>query len=247
MVKKNNSSSQEKKSKRQVLVSKNGPYTVSGRLPLAKEIILVDEEGIPVQYGKGERYPRRETYTLCRCGQSEKKPHCDGTHSKIHFDGTETASRKTYLKQADRIKGPDLDLTDAVDLCAVARFCDRGDGVWELIRHSSDLRSKRLAVKEACLCPAGRLVAWNKKTGKPIEPRLDPSVSLIEDPEQGVSGPIWVKGGIPIVSSDGVEYETRNRVTLCRCGMSENKPFCDGRHIDAGFTDGDESLGVKNW
>ncbi|MCJ7713336.1 CDGSH iron-sulfur domain-containing protein, partial [Candidatus Bathyarchaeota archaeon] len=57
-----------------------------------------------------------------------------------------------------------------------------------------------------------------------------------------VSGPIWVKGGVIVESSDGTSYEVRNRQTLCRCGKSENKPFCDGTHIKAGFNDGDKSL-----
>ena len=53
---------------------------------------------------------------------------------------------------------------------------------------------------------------------------------------------VWLKGGIALESADGKKYETRNRVTLCRCGQSGNKPFCDGTHIDCGFDDGDESL-----
>ncbi|UCF09264.1 MAG: CDGSH iron-sulfur domain-containing protein, partial [Thermoplasmata archaeon] len=45
-------------------------------------------------------------------------------------------------------------------------------------------------------------------------------------------GPIWVRGRIPIESADGHIYEIRNRVTLCRCGWSSNKPFCDSSHLD---------------
>jgi hypothetical protein len=73
-------------------------------------------------------------------------------------------------------------------------------------------------------------VVWDKKTGKAIEPELEKSIELIEDPAIGVSGPIWVRGGIPIESADGNTYEIRNRVTLCRCGKSSNKPFCDSSH-----------------
>ena len=54
---------------------------------------------------------------------------------------------------------------------------------------------------------------------------------------QGVSGPIWVRGGIPVVAADGHAYEIRNRVTLCRCGASSNKPFCDGSHASIKFSD----------
>ena len=50
--------------------------------------------------------------------------------------------------------------------------------------------------------------------------KLEKSVGLIEDPELDSSGPIWVRGGIPIISEEGDQYEIRNRVTLCRCGKS---------------------------
>ena len=53
-----------------------------------------------------------------------------------------------------------------------------------------------------------------------------------------MSGPIWVKGGIRIEGADGKSYEIRNRVTLCRCGQSSNKPFCDGTHASMHFHDG---------
>ena len=46
----------------------------------------------------------------------------------------------------------------------------------------------------------------------------------------------------PIESADGKKYEIRNRVTLCRCGKSNNKPFCDGNHLQSRFNDGDKSL-----
>jgi len=54
---------------------------------------------------------------------------------------------------------------------------------------------------------------------------------LIEDPSQGVSGPLWLRGGIALLAADGFAYEIRNRMTLCRCGASSNKPFCDGSHV----------------
>jgi len=81
-------------------------------------------------------------------------------------------------------------------------------------------------------------VAINKETGEPIEPKFEPSISLVEDPIANASGPLWVKGGVSIESSQGEAYETRNRVTLCRCGKSHNKPYCDGSHITVKFNDG---------
>ena len=77
------------------------------------------------------------------------------------------------------------------------------------------------------------MVTWDKKTKAPFEKKFQPSIEIIEDPQIKVSGPIWVKGGIEIESADGYKYETRNRVTLCRCGKSNNKPFCAAK----GYTD----------
>ena len=56
------------------------------------------------------------------------------------------------------------------------------------------------------------------------------SIGIVEDPAKRCSGPLWVLGGIAVESAGGEAYEVRNRVTLCRCGASKNKPFCDGTH-----------------
>lgn len=231
-----------KKDDIKIVITRNGPYLVSGGLPLGKEIIEADEQGTSLSYTKGEPYPAQETYALCRCGHSSHKPFCDGTHATIHFEGDETASRDNYLTQAKKIDGPGLILRDAQDLCSAARFCHLAGGVWNNTEYSDDPEVRGLAIEGACNCPSGRLVVYDKKTGKAIEPELEPSISLLEDPYKGVSGPIFVKGGIPVESSDGTKLENRNRVTLCRCGQSQNKPFCDGSHIECGFDDGDESL-----
>ena len=219
-------------SKRKIKITKNGPYLVSGRIPLSEQIICIDSEEECHGWREGKKYPLQENYALCRCGHSRNKPFCDGAHKKIHFDGTETASREPYLKQANKIDGPALKLTDAQDLCASARFCHRAGGVWKLTRQSDDPDAKQTAIEEACDCPAGRLVAW-EKDGKAIEPEFEPSIGLVEDPQAGARGPIWVRGGIPIESADGTTYEIRNRVTLCGCGKSANKPFCDGSHLNS--------------
>jgi CDGSH-type Zn-finger protein len=149
---------------------------------------------------------------------------------KVGFDGTETAGQEEYLDQAKEIDGPGAKLTDIEALCASARFCHRAGGIWNLIPRSGEPEAKRIAIEEACDCPSGRLIVWDKKTRKIIEPSFEKSVVLIEDPWVGVSGPIWVRGGIPVASVEGKAYRVRNRVTLCRCGKSSNKPFCDSSH-----------------
>ncbi len=211
-------------------ISANGPYLVSGGVPLLEKTIDYDSTWDTCQWQNGKTFPRQETYALCRCGASQNKPFCDGTHSKVHFDGTETASHTLYRDQAEVIDGPGLRLSDAKILCASARFCHRAGGIWNIMRTSNNPSDKKIAIEEAADCPSGRLVVYDKETGKPIEPPLEPSIVLIDDPFIKTFGPLWVRGKIPITSTDGALYEIRNRVTLCRCGKSKNKPFCDSSH-----------------
>jgi CDGSH-type Zn-finger protein len=218
-----------------VVVSKGGPYLVSGNIPLATQTIGSDADGGSERWIEGASLPTREKYSLCRCGQSKKKPFCDGSHSKTGFDGSETASRQPYLEQARVFDGPELLLTDVDRLCAFGRFCDPNGKVWTQVARSDDPKIRAMFARQVENCPAGRLVAWDKATQKPLEPELPVSIGLVEDPEQDCSGPLWLRGGIAVIAADGFEYERRNRVTLCRCGQSQNKPFCDGTHASIKF------------
>jgi len=65
-----------------ITVRENGPYLVKG------PINLMDAQG-------NEFRVERETIALCRCGGSTTKPFCDGTHSKIGFQGAIAAVEKT--------------------------------------------------------------------------------------------------------------------------------------------------------
>jgi CDGSH-type Zn-finger protein len=214
-----------------IKVTRNGPYLVHGGVPLSKQIIVSDANGDPIAWSTGDTLAVGETYALCRCGQSKKWPFCDGTHQRVHFDGTETASGEPYLDQAEEVGGPNLRLTDARALCIHARFCDRCGGTWNLTERSDDAEARQTAIEQAGNCPSGRLVAW-EKNGSAIEPELEPSIGLVENPLTGTKGPFWVRGGIPIEAVDGTQYEVRNRATLCGCGKSANKPFCDGSHSE---------------
>lgn len=215
---------------KRIKIVKNGPYIVSGDIPLMRMAIAADEEGNSYDWNFKNFIPCGGTYTLCRCGQSKNKPFCDGTHSKVEFDGTETASKKQYLEEAVKTEGPELYLTDVWKLCDHSRFCMRAGGIRKFISGSDDQEARKIAIQQGVNCPSGRLVVWDKETGEAIEPEFEQSIALVHDPQKDCDGPIWVRGGIPIESSDGTSYEVRNRVTLCQCGKSENKPFCDGRH-----------------
>lgn len=44
------------------------------------------------------------------------------------------------------------------------------------------------------------------------------------------NGPYVVSGDVEVVDAEGNAFETKKVVSLCRCGLSANKPFCDGSH-----------------
>ncbi len=219
---------------KKIKIMKNGPYVVTGGIPLSEKWITSD--GNTYVYKDGRELPQAESYSLCRCGKSKNPPFCDGTHYHDGFNCEETASKALYTERAETLRGKGLDMLDD-GRCALARFCHRAKGdAWELLQRSDDEESRSEAIIAANECPAGRLTAITK-TGQMCEPAYEPSIDILQDPEQNASCGIFVKGYIPIESSTGDAYETRNRVVLCRCGKSENKPFCDAVHIDVGFKD----------
>jgi CDGSH-type Zn-finger protein len=218
-----------------VTVTRNGPYVVAGHVRLSELTIATDTAGVSEEWIGRDRPEAKASVALCRCGHSNNKPFCDGSHARVGFDGTEVADRTPYLEQAQAFDGPELALLDVEKLCAFARFCDANGQIWNEVAATSDPQVRETFIHQAQDCPSGRLVAWDKARQAAIEPDVAPSIGFIEDPAEGCSGPIWLRGGIAVISADGAAYEPRQRVTLCRCGSSRNKPFCDGTHAAIKF------------
>lgn len=214
-----------------ILITEKGPYLVSGRPPMAEQFIMPDENNESWYFQEGKRFSTEaEPTALCRCGASRRAPYCDGSHIKAEWKPQMTASDKPLLHNAEVIEGGTISMTDNAKYCVFARFCHPHGDAWTLTEQSDDPEARKLAIREASMCPSGRLMAWDNKTQKPFEFRFAPSLGLIEDITIGASGGLWVRGGIPIHREDGSVYEVRNRVVLCRCGQSANKPYCDGTH-----------------
>lgn len=223
-------------------ITADGPYLVFGKVPIRQLFIMPNEEGTSWTY-KASKHPyetAEQPVALCRCGFSQNKPYCDGSHVKhaTEWDPKLTAPHRPVLQDAEKIEGPAIDLTDNEKYCAFARFCDAYGRVWNLTEASDDPKTREIAIYEANHCPAGRLKAWDKTSGKPYELETEPEVDLLEDPAIRCSAGIWVRGGIPVTDAESYTFEVRNRVTLCRCGQSSNKPFCDGTHASMKFRDG---------
>jgi CDGSH-type Zn-finger protein len=219
-----------------IKVTPNGPYVVSGAVPLTERYPAMSVHGEPLEWDPvGANIPGRtvrQNYALCRCGNSGDKPFCDGTHARVGFDGTLTADRRPTASRRRTFVGEGVVMTDDPSLCIHIGFCTtRLSSVWQMIKHTDDPEVRARLRTMVHHCPSGRLVVSPSEDAQAEEPEFIPSVAIVPD------GPLWVRGGIPVEAPDGFTYEVRNRVTLCRCGHSKNKPYCDGTHAEVGFTD----------
>lgn len=214
-----------------VTITNSGPYLVYGSPPLATQHIIENEAGESWNFEEGRHFTTdHEPTALCRCGASHNQPYCDGSHAHHKWSPRLTARPEALLDNIDITSGDELTLADNSQYCAFARFCDAGRGVWAATEASFDERARRLAIRQASLCPSGRLVIWGNGSDLPYEHHYEPSLGIIEDDAMEASGGLWVRGGIRILQEGGTSYEVRNRSILCRCGESANKPYCDGSH-----------------
>jgi CDGSH-type Zn-finger protein len=203
-------------------------------VPLVRRSIVYSEHGEPMTWRTGQAIAGDEVVALCRCGGSADKPFCDGTHARIDFDGTETALVNSYDERSRSYQATKVVMRDDRAICEHAGFCgNRITNVWEMVKgdatDDSVARSQLMAMIERC--PSGALTYRLEPDDTDIEPELPDAIGVTDD------GPLFVTGGIGVERSDGQPFETRNRVTLCRCGASDMKPLCDGSHKDAGFRD----------
>lgn len=216
-----------------ITVEPNGPYLVEGGVSLVRKAPVISKFGEPLTWKKGEVLTTRGTYMLCRCGQSKTKPFCDGSHETAGFDGAEAADQNPVANRQKIYEGTKIIMKDDRSLCAHAGFCGtRLTNAWKMTKETDDTHVLSQLIAMIDRCPSGALSYSLEPNEENVEPDLPVEVSVTPD------GPLWVTGGIPVERSDGQLLETRNRVTLCRCGFSKSKPLCDGSHKDMGFTAG---------
>jgi CDGSH-type Zn-finger protein len=204
-----------------LFVVPHGPYLVRGAID------VFDTEG-QLRVSDG-------ICVLCRCGGSRSKPFCDGTHSRIGFDGTESADHAPMAQRRRAYPTPD-GVTIYDDRTRCAHFGQCTDRLPQAFGVAEDAFVDPLAAPSEQLtavvggCPSGALTYAPAGTTEPAETHAGATVHPIVD------GPYRVRG-VQVVGVDKQPYEARERQTLCRCGNSRNKPFCDGSHWYAGFRD----------
>ena len=231
-----------------VMTAKNGPYLVTN----------VPELRTPL----GERLTVPPQVALCRCGASAMKPFCDGTHATNGFIDAKDPNR--VPDRRDSYPGQQVTIFDNRGICQHSGLCsDRlptafrtdkepfvapsGGRMDELVRVVRDCPSGALSLafdgEEA-----RSLVDWHGQRERAIEITQD--------------GPYRVTGAIPLIDATGAdvpradvpradvpradvpradvpraEGSSREHYALCRCGHSQNKPFCSGMHWYIEFRD----------
>jgi CDGSH-type Zn-finger protein len=222
-----------------IAVTKDGPYLVYGDLPLVAKTQIVSDFGEPLAWRKDRSIDPGShelcgIYSLCRCGHSGDKPFCDGTHERIAFDGTETADPRPVAERREVYPGEGpLAVKFDDSLCAESGFCGtRNAHLRDLVKAAAEAGVPAQIIAMIEHCPSGSLTYALKTGGCDIEPDLPRQIVVTTEITSAgpIAGPLWVTGYVPIERADGQPCEARNRVTLCCCGESRNKPFCDGAH-----------------
>jgi CDGSH-type Zn-finger protein len=179
---------------------------------------------------RGKKFSLEPVTAICRCGMSRNKPYCDGSHLKYKFSGV-----KNQVRVPDQLKEYYSDKINVLynrGVCNHNGACFNGlpyvfrigarpwikpdnatvDEIIELIKH----------------CPTGAL-SYSIDGVRYQDYERPPNMTLVP------GGPINVEGGVELKDDLGNKPECKEHYSLCRCGESRNKPFCDGSHFDIDF------------
>jgi CDGSH-type Zn-finger protein len=213
----------------------NGPYVLEGDVSVVRRRIVESDAGESTVWETTVRVDEHaDGAALCRCGGSANKPFCDGTHNRNGFDGA-CADREGTYDERSKVVGTDpVVVRDDRSICVHAGFCTtKATNAWRLARGEASEDAVARAALTAMIerCPSGALTYRLDEDGPDVEQELPRQVSGVDD------GPLVVTGGVTMRSADGTALEMQARTSLCRCGASNAKPYCDGSHAEAGFRD----------
>ncbi|MFE2953904.1 ferritin-like domain-containing protein [Embleya sp. NPDC059267] len=219
-----------------IVVLPAGPYLVYGGIPLRRKVKVVSpENNDALTWRTGPELPTEHTYALCRCGRSGAKPFCDGTHAVVGFDGTENAVVTPYRELRHVHDGVGISAQRVGELCVHAAFCIGATRpIAKMLDDTEDPDVRSNIMGRIDHCPSGSYSYALERDGETVEVDLPRAVSVLAE-EGDLAGALWVTGGVAVHRADGRPLETRNRMTLCRCGHSAGKPLCDGTHREIGF------------
>ena len=208
-----------KDKKPSISLAHNGPYIVKDLTNFSSQKGSIETE---------------ETIALCRCGKSSNKPYCDGTHAKIGFS---TDNTETHLdNKVDDYAGQKITIRDNRSICAHAGVCtDNLASVFRMKQEpwiDPDAASVEEIIAVIQKCPSGALSYSLENTENPDQDQ-EPAIFIAPN------GPYVVSGCPDLLDTIWREGASKQQYTLCRCGASKNKPYCDGSHWSIEFTDDD--------
>ena len=202
----------------------NGPY-----------YLLNDPAPAPVpnlRRASGDACATARGVALCRCGGSKNKPFCDGTHSTIGFSDRRISDGSKDRRESYAGKG--ITIFDNRGICAHAGYCTDGLKAVFRMREEPWIDPGGAAVREIVetirKCPSGAL-SYAIDGVEAAPPERAPMVTVTDH------GPYAVTGGIELLGVKFGDGASTEHYTLCRCGASKNKPFCDGSHWEIDFRD----------
>jgi CDGSH-type Zn-finger protein/truncated hemoglobin YjbI len=211
-----------------IVTAENGPYLVTNAAAVRDHL--------------GERLRLPPQLALCRCGASAMKPFCDGSHATSGFTDAKDPNR--VPDQRDTYPGQQVTIFDNRGICQHSGLCT--DRLATAFRTSgepfvapSGARMDEL-VRAVRDCPSGALsLAFDDAEARDLvdwHGTREQAVEVTQD------GPYRVTGGLPLTDAAGADVpraagSSREHYALCRCGHSQNKPFCSGMHWYVEFRD----------
>jgi CDGSH-type Zn-finger protein len=181
---------------------------------------------------RGDSISTKPVMALCRCGGSANKPFCDGTHRTNGFSGAKLTDGRADRRETYRGRG--IAIHDNRAICAHAGHCT--DGLAAVFKYGAepwidpDGAKVEAIIETIRKCPSGAL-SYSLDGVEARDQQREPLIAVAKD------GPYAVVGGVRLVDQPWGAGASTEHYTLCRCGGSKNKPFCDGTHWNIGFRD----------
>lgn len=224
--------------KPKILPLPNGPYYLMNDMQPKVVYNLQNFKGEPLSTTVG--------VALCRCGASKNKPFCDGTHNVIGFSSANRTldenydTKKTAIKDKRRdYPGKEITVHDNRKICSHAAECVNNlSSVFKLGSRpwiNPDASKMNDIIDVVRRCPSGALsYSIDRVEYRDPKEQRNPIITVLKN------GPYHITGGIELIG-ENIQFgegASKEHYTLCRCGASENKPFCDGAHTNSNFNDG---------